>query len=188
MVWLNDSFSYQLQADSFNRSSFEHRALSCAALSDTTQDQHHSFRTDQFRAFSFQCSSVSFGLVQRGVQRRASPPASFANKSFEHSFDLDQLELSNQCLVQSFQQESLEAEDTLRTRACAQHLPSTRSSQTALATSSTRTTTRSLQKNLAFQCFGSASLVNIIFIGNSFWRKELVEHNELFANCFGTGA
>ena len=50
---------HQLQSDSFDRSSFEHRALPCAALLDANPGSEHSFRIDQLRAFSFQCSSFA---------------------------------------------------------------------------------------------------------------------------------
>ena len=45
------SFSYQLSADSFDISSFEHRAFHCTALL-------HSSATDSFRAFSLQGSNL----------------------------------------------------------------------------------------------------------------------------------
>ena len=62
---------YQLQSDSFDRSSFEHRALPCAALLDTTRIRTQ-LQNRQVQSFQLPMQQLCFGLVQGGVQHRAS--------------------------------------------------------------------------------------------------------------------
>ena len=108
------SYSYQLQADSFDRISFELRASICAALLQTIRirnRQPQSFQLSDQK--SLQLPEVQLrSLIQGGafiaLQKRASSPT-FAMFSFHlDSFDLAQLELSTQCLAQNSKQDSLE--------------------------------------------------------------------------------
>ena len=98
---------YQLQSDSFDRSSFEHRALPCAALLYKTRISTQ-LQNRSVQSFQLQLQQLSIGLVSGGVHLRAFYQPALWPRDFEHSFDLDQLELSNQCLAQTFKQESLE--------------------------------------------------------------------------------
>ena len=109
------SFSYQLQADSFHRFSFELRASTLCSFASDNQDQKET--ASELSAFrSQELSAYKSSALQRGS--RGSLQLSFADKNFKptfamcsfhlDSFDLDQLELSTWCLAQNFKQDSLE--------------------------------------------------------------------------------
>ena len=69
------SFSYQLQADSFNRTSFELRAFICAALIQTTRirnSQLYSFQVLDQNSFQLTGLHLSNALASGGVQQTAS--------------------------------------------------------------------------------------------------------------------
>ena len=95
-----------------------------------------------------------------------------------------QLTLQQLCfgLVQGGAQHTAFNKIALSTRPLKRSLPATAwqptASPTAFTTASTRTITRSLRRTLLSVLWFSF-LIHNIFIGNSFWRKELVEHNEL---------
>ena len=61
---------YQLQSDSFDGSSFEQRALSCAALLYKTRISTQ-LQGRQVQSFQLQWQQLSFGLVSGGVHLRA---------------------------------------------------------------------------------------------------------------------
>ena len=150
LTWFGSArCSYQLQADSFDRSSFEHRALPCAALLSTSliafslgASQHKSLQLSQVQL----CS----GLVQGGafhkpaLQRRASSPPLHSTAS-----NLDQLELCQRCLAQ-FKQKSLEQKifDKIL-----QNTSFSNSFRHNLHNSNNK----KLAENLAFSALGSAS-------------------------------
>ena len=110
------SFSYQLQADSFNRTSFELRAFICAALFQTTRIRNsklYSFQVSDQTSFQLTGFQLSNALASGGVQADSfpKPACSFDLDSFEHknvSLDLAQLELSTWCFQSLFKQDSLE--------------------------------------------------------------------------------
>ena len=111
------SVSYQLQADSFHRISFELRASICAALLQTIRfrnRQLHSFQLSDQQSFQLTGFQLSNALASGGVQQTSFPkPAfSFDLDSFEQknfvSLDLAQLELSTWCLSRGFKPLSLE--------------------------------------------------------------------------------
>ena len=115
------SVSYQLQADSFHRISFELRASICAALFQTIR-----FRNRQLQSFQLTGFQLSNALASGGVQQTTSHHqlSSFDLDSFEHknvSLDLAQLELSTWCFQSLFKQDSLETCSS-STRDCLQHL------------------------------------------------------------------
>ena len=69
------SFSYQLQADSFNRPSFELRAFICAALFQTTRirnSQLYSFQVSDQTSFQLTGSQLSNALASGGVRQTTS--------------------------------------------------------------------------------------------------------------------
>ena len=69
------SFSYQLQADSFNRTSFELRAFICAALFQTTRirnSQLYSFQVSDQTSFQLTGFQLSNALASGGVQQTTS--------------------------------------------------------------------------------------------------------------------
>ena len=69
------SFSYQLQADSFNRISFELRAFICAALPQTTRirnSQLYNFQVSDQNSFQLTGFQLSNALASGGVQQSAS--------------------------------------------------------------------------------------------------------------------
>ena len=69
------SFSYQLQADSFNRTSFELRAFICAALFQTTRirnSQLYSFQVSDQNSFQLTGFQLSNALASGGVRQTTS--------------------------------------------------------------------------------------------------------------------
>ena len=69
------SFSYQLQADSFNRPSFELRDFICAALLQTTRirnSQLYSFQVSDLNSFQLTGFHLSNALASGGVQQTTS--------------------------------------------------------------------------------------------------------------------
>ena len=111
------SVSYQLQADSFHRISFELRASICAALFQTIRirnRQLHSFQLSDQQSFQLTGFQLSNALASGGVQQTSfpKPASSFDLDSFEQknfvSLDLAQLELSTLCLSRGFKPLSLE--------------------------------------------------------------------------------
>ena len=69
------SFSYQLQADSFNRPSFELRDFICAALLQTTRirnSQRYSFQVSDQNSFQLTGFHLSNALASGGVQQTTS--------------------------------------------------------------------------------------------------------------------
>ena len=63
---------HQPQSDSFDRSSFEHRALSCAAFLESTSISRQ-LQNRQVQSFQLPMQQLCFGFVQGGVQHRTSP-------------------------------------------------------------------------------------------------------------------
>ena len=106
---------------------------------------------------------VQGGAFQTALQKRASSPPLHRTAS-----TLISLSFANAWLNSSKRAWSRRS----LTRSCR-----TTASPIAFTTASTRTTTRSLKRTL-LSVLWLSFLINI-FIGNSFWRKELVEHNEL---------
>ena len=175
LTWLGSTrCRTQLQANIFARSSFEHRALPCAALLDTprisTKLQNRSVQ-------SFQLTRVQLSsLAQGGVQHRASHQPALNTRALSLALTLTSLSLALDAWLKTSSKRAWRSRP-LSTRS-SRRSSSTRASPTALAPSSTTTATSSLRRTLLSVLWFSF-LVNNIFIGNSFWRKELVEHNEL---------
>ena len=165
---------YQLQSDSFDRSSFEHRALPCAALLDTTRISTQ-LQNRQVQRFQLPLQQLCFGLVQGGVQHRASYQPAFQTRALRTALTLISLRFANAWLKTS----STKAwrRRPLRKSLCRRSL-STRSSQPALATSSTTPATSSLRRTLLPIVWFNFLFTNF-FLSSSFWKTEVDKHNEL---------
>ena len=136
----------------------------------------YSFRTDRFRAFSLHCSSLALVWLQGGVHLRAFYQPALQTRT--HSFDLDQLELSNHCLAQTFKRAW--RRNPLRKSLSTTSLPTTsfRRAASTIAFPTTSFTATSSSGEPCFSMLWFSFLFNIFF-SNSFRGKELVEHNEL---------
>ena len=162
----------QLQSDSFDRSSFEHRALPCAALLDTSQDQHSaSVLLSKELSASNAAALLQFG--SRGIfQHRASHKPALQTRALSTALTLTSLSFANRCLAQTFQQ-----------RAWTRRSLSTRSSSTTASTTASTTTfttaTSSFRRTLLSVVWFSFLFDNF-FLSNSFWKPEVAEQRNLF--------
>ena len=137
---------HQLQANSFARTSFEHRALPCAALFASKGCKTQLQTQQDQRSFQLTMQQLCFGMVQGGAQHTAFNKTALSTRSLKRSLPTSAWQTS--------------------------------ASPTAFTKASTRATKRSLRRTLLFMVWFSF-LINNIFFGDSFWRKEVVEHNEL---------
>ena len=146
LTWLGSTrCREQLQSTSFDKSSFEHRVLPCAALIESKisrQELDHK----QVQSFQLPMQQLCLGLVQGGAQHTAFNKIALSTRSLKRSLPATAWQTS--------------------------------ASPTAFTTTSTRTTTRSLRRTLLSGLWFSFLIITI-FISNSFWGKELVDHNEL---------
>ena len=164
-----------LQPDSFDRSSFEHRALPCAALLDTTRISTQ-LHNKQVQSFQLPMQQLCFGLVQGGVQHRAFHQPALQTRAFSTALALISLSFALDAWLKTSSKRAWKR-NPLRKNLCTTSL-STRSSQTALATSSTTTATSSLRRTLLSVLWFSFLFSNF-FLSSSFWKTEVDKHNEL---------
>ena len=167
---------YQLQSDSFDRSSFEHRAFPGAALLPTLK-----IRNRQVQSFQLSLQQLCFGLVPGGVHLRAFYQPALQTRALSTALTLISLSLAIDAWLKTPSKRAWRR-SPLRKSLCTTSLPttssSTASSQTALATSSTTTATSSLRRaSLSVLWF---SFLFSIFFSNSFRGKEIAEKDELF--------
>ena len=151
----------QLQSDSFDRSSFEHRALPCAALLATTLVAF-SLGAYQYKSFQLPMQQLYLSWTQGGAYPHRALSA----------LTLISLSLAINAWLKTSSKRAW-IRRSLPTRSS-----STTSFTTASTKSATNSATRSLQRTLLSVVWFSF-LINNIFIGNSFWRKEPVDNNEL---------
>ena len=161
---------HQLQSTSFDKSSFEHRALPCAALLSESHSQQ--LQMLQFQNFQLTRVQLSQHTTQGGVHLRAfSKIASTSRAS-----TLISLSFAQDAWLKTSRRKALRSRP-LRQRSLSRSGPATAWPATTSTTTS-KTATKNLRRTL-LQMLWFSFFVNIIFIGSSFWRKELVEHNEL---------
>ena len=101
---------YQLQSDSFDRSSFEHRALPCAVLlykpRISTQLQN-----SQVQSFQLPLQQLCFGLLQGGVQHRPFHQPALQTRALSTALTLTSLSLALDAWLKTFQARELGQED-----------------------------------------------------------------------------
>ena len=166
---------YQLQSDSFDSSSFEHRALPCAALLSKTRISAQ-LQNRQVQSFQLSMQQLCFGLVQGGVHHRASPQPALQTTALSTALTLISLSFAIDAWLKTSSNRAWRR-NPLRKSLCRRSL-STRSSQPALATSTTKPATSSLRRTLLFMLWFSF-LFNNFFLSSSFWKTEVDKHNEL---------
>ena len=156
---------HQLQSTSFDKSSFEHRALPGTALLSECHSQQ--LQILQFQSFQLTMVQLSQHTTQGGVHLRAfSKIASTTRAS-----TLISLSFAQDAWLKSSSRTALRSRP-LRQRSLRRSGPATAWPATTSTTAS-KTTTKSLRRTLL------TMLLFSFFISNSFWRKELEEHNEL---------
>ena len=150
-------------------SSFELRALLCAALLYKTRIRNRS-------AQSFQLTRVQLGsLAQGGVQQKASPQPTLQTRTLT-ALTLSSLSLAINAWLKTASFRACRGRP-LRRSLCTTSLPTTSFSKAASTTACPTTpfrTTSSLRRTFLWFSF-----LFSIFFSNSFRGKELVEHNEL---------
>ena len=176
LTWLSPTrCRYQLQSESFDRSSFEHRALPSAALLDTnrirTQLQNRSVQS-----FQLPVQQLCFGLVKGGVQPRASHQPALQTRTLSTALTLTSLSFALDAWLKTSSKRAWKRRP-LRKSLCRRSL-STRSSQTALATSITTPATSSFRRTL-LSVFWFSFLFSNFFLSSSFWKTEVDRYNEL---------
>ena len=119
---------YQLPSDSFDRSSFEHRALPCAALLDATRIRTQ-LQNRQVQSFQRSMQQFCFGLVQGGVQHRASYQPALQPRALSTALTLTSLSFALDAWLKTSSNRAWKRRP-LRKSLCSRSL-STRSSQTA---------------------------------------------------------
>ena len=97
----------QLQTNSFDRSSFEQRALPCAALLSKTRISTQ-LQNRSVQSFQLTGQHLSLALVLGGVHLRAFYQTALQTRALSTALTLISLSLAIDCLAQTFKQESLE--------------------------------------------------------------------------------
>ena len=163
LTWFGSTrLSYQLQADSFDRSSFELRASPCAALLQTPR-----IRNRQVQSFQLTRVQLSHSLAQGGVHRASSkpawPPPAWPTRALSTASTLTSLSFANQ--------NWLNPSKRAWTRRSLLTRSSSRTASTSASPTTSTTTTSSLQRTFLFLMFSFVIANN--FISSSFWKKSL---------------
>ena len=169
---------YQLQSDSFERSSFEHRALPCAALLYNTRISTQ-LQNRQVESFQLTSQQLSFGLVSGGVHLRAFYQPALQARTLSTALTLISLSLAINAWLKPSSKRAWR-KSPLRKSLGTTSLPTTSfrraASTTAFPTTSFTATSRFRKTLLSVLWF---SVLFSIFFSNSFRRQEIVEKDEL---------
>ena len=201
------SFSNQLQAESCNRTSFEQRALLCAALLCRTRINTE-LQTRQVQSFQLSMQQLCLDLVPGGVHRAFHQPAlqtraliaawtlmslslamnawlkTSSNKAWRRGSSRQRLSTAwtlsslSFALDAWFKPSSLRAWKRTAWRTSLCRRPLSTRTSTKACTTTTLKRTSSLRRTLLSMLWFSFLFKNC-FINTSFWNKELEEHNEI---------
>ena len=175
LTWLSPiRCRYQLQSDSLDKSSFEHRALPCAALLDTPRISTQ-LQNRQVQSFQLPMQQLCFGLVQGGVHHRASHQPALQTRTLSTALTLISLSFALDAWLKTSSKRAWNRRP-LRKSLCRRSL-STRSSTTAFPTTSS-TATSSFRRTLLSVLWFSFLFSNF-FLSSSFWKTEVDKNNEL---------
>ena len=147
--------------------------LSATLIASSLGAYHH-------KSFQLTMQQLCFGLVQGGVQHRAFHKPALQPRAWSTSLHSTALTLISLSFIDAWFK-------TSSRRSLRRSLPTrawrTTSSPTALTTTSTKSTPRSLRRTLLSIVWFSF-LISNIFISTSFWGKEVAENDELSQNVW----